>query len=249
MSIAEEITYTKEEMALLAEFIDEDTGEILYPESDGKPMAENTMHFQWITTIQGGLDALFADKADVFVAGDLLWYPVQGRPFLSVAPDIMVAFGRSKGERGSYEQWKEENIAPQVVMEILSKGNTAGEMADKLIFYQTYGVQEYYLYDFRRNKMYVSLRSGDALITQQIESDFVSPILGVRFDMSGEELQLFNPNNTSFLTYVEQDQQRKLALEQKEEAIQEENKAIKEKEKALEEIERLKALLKEKGLE
>lgn len=249
MSIAEEITYTKEEMALLAEFIDEDTGEILYPESDGKPMAENTMHFQWITTIQGGLDALFADKADVFVAGDLLWYPVQGRPFLSVAPDIMVAFGRPKGERGSYEQWKEENIAPQVVMEILSKGNTAGEMADKLIFYQTYGVQEYYLYDFRRNKMYVSLRSGDALITQQIESDFVSPILGVRFDMSGEELQLFNPNNTSFLTYVEQDQQRKLALEQKEEAIQEENKAIKEKEKALEEIERLKALLKEKGIE
>ncbi len=40
----------------------------------------------------------------------------------------MVAFGRPKGERGSYQQWKENNIPPQVVFEILSPGNTQTEM-------------------------------------------------------------------------------------------------------------------------
>jgi Uma2 family endonuclease len=46
-----------------------------------------------------------------------------------VAPDVMVVFGRPKGERRSYRQWQEGNIAPQVVFEILSSGNTLKEMA------------------------------------------------------------------------------------------------------------------------
>jgi hypothetical protein len=38
-----------------AEFIDEDTGAVIYPESDGKPMAESTTHFKWITMIESNL--------------------------------------------------------------------------------------------------------------------------------------------------------------------------------------------------
>ena len=30
---------------------------IVYPDSDGKPMSDNTLQFQWIVTIQGGIDA------------------------------------------------------------------------------------------------------------------------------------------------------------------------------------------------
>ncbi|MBC7921142.1 MAG: hypothetical protein H7Z75_08610, partial [Ferruginibacter sp.] len=52
--------------------------EIVYPDSDGKPMADNTRQFDEMVRIKNGLDALFADRADVFVAGDLLWYPVEG---------------------------------------------------------------------------------------------------------------------------------------------------------------------------
>ncbi|TRV23640.1 MAG: Uma2 family endonuclease, partial [Microcystis wesenbergii Mw_MB_S_20031200_S109D] len=98
--------------------------QIVYPDSDGNPMADNTRQFRWITTIKANLDWLFANNADVFVAGDLLWYPVEGDNKTRQAPDVMVAFGRPKGERGSYQQWKEENIPPQVVFEILSPGNT-----------------------------------------------------------------------------------------------------------------------------
>lgn len=78
--------------------------EIIYPDSDGKPMADNTRQFRYIVTIQGGIAALFADHPDVFVAGDLLWYPVEGNNKIRAAPDTMVVFGRPPGDRGSYLQ-------------------------------------------------------------------------------------------------------------------------------------------------
>ena len=44
---------------------------IIYPQSDSQPMADNTKQFRWIVTIQGGLDALFRDRSDIFVAGNV----------------------------------------------------------------------------------------------------------------------------------------------------------------------------------
>ena len=102
--------------------------EIEYPDSDGEPMAENTLQWEWIVAIKAGLDTVFLDNPDVFVASDLFWYPVEGDNTTRLAPDVMVAFGRPKGRRGSYMQWREEGIAPQVVVEVLSPGNRAGEL-------------------------------------------------------------------------------------------------------------------------
>ena len=73
---------------------------IIYPDCDGNPMSDNTKQFRWIVTIKENLDLLFADNPDVFVAGDLLWYPVEGSNTIRVAPDAMVVFGRAKGDRG-----------------------------------------------------------------------------------------------------------------------------------------------------
>ncbi|TYQ25486.1 hypothetical protein [Pseudanabaena sp. UWO310] len=55
-------------------------------------------------TIAGGLENLFKDNNNVFVAGDLFWYPVEGQSVIRRAPDVMVVFGRPKGARGSYIQ-------------------------------------------------------------------------------------------------------------------------------------------------
>jgi Uma2 family endonuclease len=93
---------------------------ITYPESDGKPMADNSKQFRWITTIEGNIEILLEDNPLAFVAGDMFWYPVEGDNQTRVAPDTMVAFGRPKGDRGAYLQWREGNIAPQVVFEVLS---------------------------------------------------------------------------------------------------------------------------------
>ena len=75
--------------------------EIVYPESDGEPMADNTRQFTWIVKIKENLEILFKYNADVFVAGDLFWYPVKGSNKIKLAPDTMVVFGRPKAHRGS----------------------------------------------------------------------------------------------------------------------------------------------------
>jgi len=102
--------------------------EIIYPDSDGKPMADNTLQADAMTIIYNNLRALYANDPNVFVAIDLLWYPVEGNPRIRVAPDVLVALGRPKGHRGSYKQWEEGGVAPQVVFEVLSPGNRKAAM-------------------------------------------------------------------------------------------------------------------------
>ena len=77
---------------------------VIYPFSDGKRMAENTKQFRWIMLIVIGLQAALRELADVFIAADLLWYPLEGEPGINTAPDVMVAFGRPRGDRLCYKQ-------------------------------------------------------------------------------------------------------------------------------------------------
>jgi Uma2 family endonuclease len=179
------------------------TEDIDYPESDGQPMADNTLQFQWIVTIQGGLDALFRDNPDVFVAGDLLWYPVQGSNTIRTAPDALVVFGRPKGHRDSYMQWREDGIAPQVVWEVLSPGNRAGELDEKFEFYRRYGVEEYYQYDPDRGRLRGWLRDGAQLREILPIEGWTSPRLGVRLEMDGDELVIYRPDGQRFQTYLD----------------------------------------------
>ena len=181
---------------------------IIYPDSDGLPMANNTEHFERIATTKYGLESVFADRDDVFVAGDLFWYPVKGKPRTVLAPDVMVIFGRPKGERKSYKQWEEDGIAPQVVFEFLSESNTTSEMTNKAIFYERYGVQEYYLYDLERKTVsgFVRFQEQDDSLEEIPEMrDWKSPRLGIRFDMSSGDLMLRKPDGTTFLSYAELD--------------------------------------------
>ena len=78
--------------------------DVIYPDSDGQPMSDNTKQFRWILIIQQNLAWLFGDDPNVYVAGDLLWYPVEGDNKIRVGPDVMVVFGRPQGDRGSYKQ-------------------------------------------------------------------------------------------------------------------------------------------------
>jgi Uma2 family endonuclease len=189
---------------------------IVYPDSDGQPMADNTLQFRWIVLIKENLECLFADDPQVFVGGDLLWYPVEGRPEIRVAPDVMVAVGRPKGERGAYRQWQEEQIPPQVVFEVLSPGNTFKEMAKKLKFYDRYGVEEYYVYDPAGPELTGFQRLDGELAVIEEMVDWVSPRLGIRFGWVEQQLQLCYPDGRSFLTMVELAQQRDQAQQRAE---------------------------------
>jgi len=167
-------------------------------------MADNTRQFDCIVMIQGGLAARFADRPDVFVAGDLLWYPVEGQPHIRAAPDAMVVFGRPPGHRGSYLQHEEDHIAPQVVFEVLSPGNTPVEMRKKRDFYDRYGVEEYYEYDPDRGTLKGWLRREGRLEPMASMEGWVSPLLGIRFGLEGTDLALYHPDGQRFETFVEQ---------------------------------------------
>ena len=100
-------------------------------------------------------------------------------------------------------------------------------MRQKFRFYERYGVEEYYLYD-----------PDDVELTgwQRVEANlqeispivgWVSPRLGVRFELSAEKLEIYRPDGQKFSTFVElakraeQDQQR---AEQAEMQLEQERK-------------------------
>jgi Uma2 family endonuclease len=205
--------------------------DVVYPDRDGKPMADNTQQFRWIVVIEQNLDWLFANDPNVFVAGDLLWYPVEGNNALSTAPDTMVVFGRPKGDRGSYQQWKENNLPPQVVFEILSPSHARREMDRKLLFYHSYGVEEYYLYDPYDNQLDGWCRSPEGLLDWiELIDGWVSPRLGIRFQL-GTELELYRPDGVPFSSFAEINQlleQERQRAEQAEQQAEQERQRVAE---------------------
>ena len=176
---------------------------IEYPDDDGQPMSDNTLQFKWIVLIKECLETLFRHDPNVFVAGDLLWYPEEGNPKVRQAPDAMVVLGRPKGYRGSYKQWEEGGLAPQVVFEILSPGNRYPQMQLKFQFYEKYGVEEYYLYDPESGSLEGWLREGGRLVAIDDMSGHVSPRLGIRFEPGEgpDSLRIFGPDGQPFFTH------------------------------------------------
>jgi len=176
---------------------------IQYPESDGKPMAENTEQFHWITMLAGNIEAMYAEDPNVFVGGDLLWYPLQGDADTRYAPDVFVVFGRPKGRRGSYRQWEENDIPMTVVFEVWSPRNTVEEMGEKLAAYDEWGVQEYYVLNPDTNQLIAYRRGQATLVMQRFGRQYVSPRLGIRFEVSEDKIEVFYPDGRPFRTMAE----------------------------------------------
>jgi hypothetical protein len=144
-----------------------------------------------------------------------------------------VAFGRPKGHRGSYRQWEEDNIAPQVVFEVLSPSNRVMEMLKKEQFYDRYGVTEYYVYDPDDNEL-VGWRR-EARQWQRIDEvhGWISPLLGVRFELSTETLVMYRPDGSRFETFAELIQRAETERQAKEAALAQAEQARQATEAAL----------------
>jgi Uma2 family endonuclease len=176
----------------------------VYPESDGKPMADYTLQFEWILTLFQWLDLLYRGRPDVLVAGNLFWYPVQGDPTTVVAPDVFIAFGRPKGHRPSYKQWLEGGLPPQVTFEVQSPSNSSKDLAQTREFYHRYGVEEYYLYDPDRERFQAWRRQGPDLLEVPTTGGIDSPRLGVRLECPvGGPLRAVGPDGRPLRTAAE----------------------------------------------
>ncbi|WP_346291436.1 Uma2 family endonuclease [Sphaerothrix gracilis] len=204
--------------------------DVLYPDADGQPMADNTQQYRWIVRLVTNLRQLLKDKT-AFVAGDLLWYPVKvdSPPVPAQAPDAMVALGRPAGDRGSYKQWEEAGVAPQVVFEIISPSNTATEISQKQAFYDRYGVLEMYFYDpdsFEFLGLTRQSQKERPTLLTPLNLPWTSPILGIRFEMFKDGLALFSPDGELFKDPEELFQERNQAQQERDQAQQKLERAI-----------------------
>ncbi len=171
--------------------------------TDGSPVSGDTGQRRWIATLYANLAAIFRDRPDVFVAGNLLWYPVEGQPEVRSAPDVLVVFGRPKGDRGSYKQWEEGGVPPTVVFDVLSPEYPAWRWNEMLGFYDEHGVDECYWYDPNDRRLMPFVRIDGDMCRVRSANGFVSPRLGIRFGLSGPELAVFRPDGRPFLSVEE----------------------------------------------
>lgn len=177
---------------------------VVYPDSDGRPMSENDLQYRWIVTLRENIGHLLRDRPDVYVAADHLIYAQEGNPKRRAAPDVYVAFGRPKGDRGSYKVWEEGGVFPQVVVEVLSPGNRRKELRRKFHFYQKYGAEEYVVIDPDHHWIKVYHRTPAGRLKRvPTEPEYVSPRLRVRYVQRPDGLEVFHPTGERFLTMDE----------------------------------------------
>ena len=175
----------------------------IYPESDGKPMAETDVHRSLLTNLVFTLETHFQSEPDVYVSGNLLVYYVQGNPAKCFAPDVFFVRGVPKGQRRIYKLW-EEGAAPQIVIELTSRKTWKEDLQTKWRLYEELGVQEYFIFDpeydyldeplvgYRlENGKYAELEIKDGRVK--------SEALGLELVDTGETLRLFDPTTEQFL--------------------------------------------------
>jgi Uma2 family endonuclease len=181
---------------------------ILYPESDGKPMAETDIHRQLLSDLVFTLETFFQKQPDVYVSGNLLIYYVEGNPKKRIAPDIFVARGVEKRQRRIYKLW-EEGVAPQVAIELTSRQTWREDLQEKWRLYEQLGVEEYFVfdpeYDYLDEPLVgYRLKDGKYKVMNAHDHRLRSKVLGLELVDTGETLRLFDPASGKFLPNMEE---------------------------------------------
>ena len=170
---------------------------VIYPESDGKPMAETDLHRDLMLDMIEILKDRFKARTDAYVSGNLLLYYERGNPKKSVAPDVFVVFGIENKRRRTYLLW-EEGKGPDFVLELVSKNTYKKDLGRKKNLYASVlKVKEYYLYDPDGQYLQPSLqgyRLADGVYSpiQPVDERLPSEVLGLELGEEVGELRLYD---------------------------------------------------------
>ena len=124
---------------------------LLYPCSDGQPMAETPVHGDCMMYVTSALRWWFEKhrREDVYVGMNNFLYYERGNPRAVVAPDVYVVVGApASPPRDSYLLWNEPK-GPDFVLEVTSKSTRGTDDQRKREVYASLGVSEYFVYDPR----------------------------------------------------------------------------------------------------
>ncbi len=156
---------------------------IYYPESDGEPMAETDVHRKQMIYLIEALEDRYRDDPQVYVAGNLFIYYVEGDPFQFIAPDVFVVFGVPKRDRRVYKLW-EEGRAPDIVIELTSLTTVQQDRGPKKGTYEMLGVREYFIFDPLGEYL------DPPLVRYRLEDEVYWPKAGERLDSAILDLEL-----------------------------------------------------------
>jgi len=200
--------------------------DIYYPDTDGKPMADNDFQRDCMTDLISELKIFFQEQQDVYVSGDIFIYYEKDNPNAKVAPDVFVVFGVSKQKRRIYQTWV-EGKTPDVVFEIASPTTFQKDEKFKPELYQRLGIQEYFQYDPTGECMQPALRGCRLDETGQYQALIAKPFfpggifsltsqqLGLELHLSQGVLKIFDPKTGTYLfTPSEEAAARQLAEKQ-----------------------------------
>ena len=149
--------------------LSEDDPDIYYPSSDGEPLAESKLQFTPLTQTVHILDQRYRERADVFVAGNMLVYYRMNDSEVQVAPDVFVVFGVPDYPRDSYIIWRENGKVPDFVLEVASPSTYVRDMTEKRDIYASFGVTEYWRFD-PTGGLFDPPLEGDRLVDSSYQS-------------------------------------------------------------------------------
>ena len=195
---------------------------VVYPESDGKPMAETEYHRDIMIDFIQMLKHYFRDVNDVHVSGNLLMYYEEGNPRKSVSPDVFVAFGVSKKRRRTYKIW-EEGHAPDFVLEVASPSTYRHDLTRKKDLYASVlSVREYYIYDpyhevdpyFQGYRLVEGVYEEIIFVNERLPS----LVLGLELGESDGVFGLYDPRRSVWLQPLEKQVEQEAEARQRAEA-------------------------------
>ena len=169
---------------------------VVYPESDGKPMAESDIHRDEMVRIIQTLQDAF-ERPDIYVSGNLLLYYEEGNPRAVVAPDVFVVKGVARRQRPLYKLW-EEGVGPVVVLEVTSRSTRREDLSRKRALYARLSVREYFLYDPLGEYLRPALQGFRLVAGEYVpmetdaEGALLSDELGMRLLLQDGRLRLFD---------------------------------------------------------
>ncbi len=195
---------------------------VIYPESDGKPMAETEYHRDIMIDCIQMLKHYFREVDDVHVSGNLLMYYEEGNPRKSVSPDVFVAFGVSKKRRRTYKIW-EEGHAPDFVLEVANPSTYRHDLTHKKDLYASVlGVREYYIYDpyHEVDPYFLGYRLVDGVYEEIafVDERLPSLVLGLELGENDGVFGLYDPSRSVWLQPLEKQVEQETEARQRAEA-------------------------------
>ena len=120
---------------------------LVYPESDGEPMAETGRHVRLLLDMIETIDWHFRDAPDVHVCGNMFLYYEEGNPRKVISPDVFMVRGVSKKDLRTYKTWEQQPYL-DFVLELASPSTYTKDFNEKKTIYEKIlRVKEYYIYD------------------------------------------------------------------------------------------------------